>query len=195
MSYKVSSAKRRKANELYERGKSRREISTKLQISYPMVWMITNPETKHFETYNQYIESLRAKAGCNSAREHQERIAQRRGYSSIEDYLEELREDRECNKKLRKIVESEQEYKKLLTEKRSNKKRNQLLRSFMERGMKRTKKSISDLWRETGISKQMVSQYVQGNSIPNEERLTKLLQAFGMPSSSFKELLYKQDKI
>ena len=98
------------------------------------------------------------KIGCNSPREQQELIAQRRGHSSIEDYLEELKLDREVNQQLKSRAESK--YESLLTQKRRNNKLNQIFRKFMKKEMKRTGMTISDIWRETEISKQMISQYV-----------------------------------
>jgi len=93
--------------------------------------------------------------------------AQQRGFASGYKYEEHLAQE--------KGFASHYEYVDHLSQQRSKRKRNRKVRGLVRKRLRELGKNQSWLAEELGVSRQAVSLYVQGKSIPRGETLGRLL--------------------
>lgn len=176
---RVTEEQRDIANKLFhEQGISRRAISRRLGISYTMAWLITNPDTKHFRSYAEYVFHQRQSQGFSSRREYQEFLASERGFENVAEYLDSLREDREKNSLIRDNL-SASDYEKYLAKERAV--RNYVFGEMVRTRLERLGKNQSWLAREFGVSREAVSNYVCGESLPNRKRRKRVYELLKVP--------------
>jgi len=104
-----------------------------------------------------------------------------RGFKSSSDYREYLARERG--------FKSLSEYQEHLARERMNLPKNKKLSKLLKKKLKELGKNQSWLGEQIDVSRQMVSFYVAGKSIPNEVSLIKILTALKIDSHTLEDLL------
>jgi len=89
----------------------------------------------------------------------------------------------------RRGFKSRREYREYLAKIKQNKKQNKELSDLIRKKLKKTGKDQKDLAEEIGVSRQMVSIYLQGKSIPKNDILKKLSKAIEVPYKILEDIL------
>ena len=104
--------------------------------------------------------------GFDNFDEYEECLAEEKGFNNIYEYRRHLRRQerakRSPNKKFRKLI---------------------------RRTLEREGKTQTDMAREIGVSREMVSQYAQGYSIPRGDKRDKVAEFLGLKRKSLDRLL------
>ena len=141
---------RQKISRLYDsgRGLSPAEIARRTEVSYASVYGMTKARQRINPDTGKPFESYTA---------YREHLARQR-----------------INPDTGEPFESGTQYYEHLARQRSQKEVNRELSDFVKRRLKELCRTQSWLAEELGISRQMISFYTQGNSVPKGERLRKL---------------------
>nr|MBI4156466.1 helix-turn-helix domain-containing protein [Candidatus Woesearchaeota archaeon] len=102
-------------------------------------------------------------------------------YASRSEYDEDLAK--------RRGFKSKSKYQEYLAKIKQNKKQNKELSDLIREKLKKTGKDQKDLAEEIGVSRQMVSIYLQGKSIPKNDILKKLSKAIEVPYKILEDIL------
>ena len=105
-----------------------------------------------------------AERGFESRTDYETDLARKRGFESYYDYTEHLAAERTARIENRIVVD------------------------LVRRSVAKFGKNQSWLARELGVSRQTVSLYAHGKSVPREERLAKLLDVAGASESVRRDL-------
>ena len=122
-----------------------------MSVSYSSVYGLTRVLQRGFESLGAYRDHLARAKGFESRSEYEQELVRKRGF------------------------ESYHEYKKQLAKERTKRGPNRTISQLMKSSLAELGESQSWLARELGVSRQAVSLYAQGKSIPTGETLTQLL--------------------
>ena len=163
MPKKIPYVTKRLMEELYAQGLPIAEIATRADVSYP---------TAHGYTI------LRQRVDPETEQPFKSR-------SQLMGYLARQR----VNPETEQPFESLNQYQEYTARQRVNRPENQGLSDLIKRRLKELKKNQSWLSREIGVSREVVSKYVQGKHIPNNGVLERLFSALEVPYKTLDDLL------
>jgi len=209
MPKKIPYVTKRLMEELYAQGLPIAEIATRADVSYPTAHGYTilrqrvDPETEQpFKSRSQLMGYL-ARQRVNPETEQpfeslsqlNDYLARRRvnpktgePFSSRTEYEDYLARQR-VNPETEQPFESLNQYQEYTARQRVNRPENQGLSDLIKRRLKELKKNQSWLSREIGVSREVVSKYVQGKHIPNNGVLERLFSALEVPYKTLDDLL------
>lgn len=181
MPKKIPAGKIEIMRKMYDKFLSVAEISRKTGVSHQTAWRYTEARERGFESYKKYLEHLANKKGFASHEKYREDLAKKKGFASRSEYHKYLAE--------KKGFASCAKYNKYLTKKRQKRPENKVLRDLIKRRLKEIRRNQSWLSEEIGVSREIVSKYSHGKSIPNEERLERLFSTLDVPYRTLDDLL------
>jgi len=182
---------------LYRDNVSYTEIAKTAGVSIGTVYSYTKIRERGFKSSSDYREYLARERGFKSLSEYQEHLARERGFKSLSEYQEHLARERgfKSSSDYREYLARERgfkslsEYQEHLARERMNLPKNKKLSKLLKKKLKELGKNQSWLGEQIDVSRQMVSFYVAGKSIPNEVSLIKILTALKIDSHTLEDLL------
>ena len=166
---------------LYDEGFSVMEIARRIKVSYTLSYSYTRVKQRGFASYGEYLRHLAKQKGFGSRTKYEKNLAKQKGFGSLNEFQENLAKQ--------KGFGSLNEYQEYLAKKRQERPENQELSDLINKRLKELGKNQSWLARQAGVSREMVSKYAQGKSIPNNDRLKKLYSALEVPYQTLDDLL------
>ncbi len=204
MSKRIPEEKKKEVQRLYEKGISMKDIAGRTGISYYSVYGLTrlrqrtNPETKKpYRSRGEY-DDYQARQRTNpetdksyrSKSEYDDYLARQRTnpetdmlFESLREYLD-FRARQRTNPETNRPFKSSRELRDYNARQRSQKERNRELSDFVKRRLKWIGLNQNWLAEKIGVSRQAVSLYVAGKSIPKGENLRNLLLALDIKKST-----------
>ena len=174
MPRRIPKETREEINRLYNEGLKLSEIARQTGVSCGSVYGMTrarqrtNPETgKPFESLGEYVE-FRARQRTNPETG--------KPFESLGEY-EGYQARHRTNPETGKPFESRGKYEGYQARHRTKKEVNRELSDFVRRRLKWMGLNQSWLAKQMGVSRQAVSLYLQGKSIPHDKNLRRLLSA------------------
>jgi ribosome-binding protein aMBF1 (putative translation factor) len=207
MPYKrITDEQREDAWQMYDHGngESIKYIAKSLGVSYTSALNMTRgrergfdnlteyqehlAKQRGFKNYGEYQEHLAQQKGFNSTHEYQEHLAKQRGFKNYGEYQEHLAQQkgfnstREYQEHLakQKGFNSYYEYQEHLARERSQRRENKELSSLIKSRLGEIGKNQSWLAENIGVSRQMVSNYIHGKSIPSDDKLNGIYEVLGI---------------
>ncbi|MDP6548117.1 MAG: helix-turn-helix transcriptional regulator [Candidatus Woesearchaeota archaeon] len=170
----------------YGSGLSPAEIARQTGVSYSSVYGLTrarqrvNPETgRSFESLNQYRDyTARQRVNPETGR----------SFESLSQYYDHTAR-RRVNPETGRSFESLSQYRDYTTRQRVNRSENQGLSDLIRRKLKELGKNQSWLAEEIGVTRQTVSLYVKGKTVPKDDLLQKLYSSLDVPYGTLDDLL------
>ncbi len=168
---------------LYDSGLKPSEIARRTLVSYCSVYDLTKAKQRGFESRNAYHEHLAKQRGFESIAAYHEHLAKQRGFESYTAYQEHLAKQRGFESRnayqehlaKQRGFESLNAYQEHLAKQRADRKKNKELSDLIKGRLRELDRTQTWLAGELGVSKSMVSLYVQGKSIPRYENIRELL--------------------
>ncbi len=161
MSKKLKEEKKTEISNLYKQGLSIEKIAMKTNVPASSVYELTRLKERGFDSYSKYNQYRIKLNGYNSCGEYEEELARLKGF------------------------ESKTKYFKYLAEKRAKRRKNVSFSIFLKKALKDLNKNQSWLAKQLGVSDQLMSIYVHGRSIPNQEKFEKLVSIL-VPNSELR---------
>lgn len=87
MARKITDKQREESWRMYEQGKSIKDISEFVCVSYTSAWSMTEGRRQGFKNHSEYKESLAQKKGFKNSSEYQESLAQNRSKNHLNKEL------------------------------------------------------------------------------------------------------------
>src|SRR3989344_6001535 len=188
MAKRLSAEIKEKITLLYDNGNGLdiSKIAQQIGVSYQAIYSLTrirqrtNPETgKLFASENEYNDYLiRQRTNPETGK----LFASQNEYN---DYHIRQR----TNPKTRKLFASRTEYNDYHERQRTSRPENQELSDLIKKRLKELGRNQSWLAEEIEVTKQRVSQYVQGKSFPKEDVLQKLYSSLEVPYKTLEDFL------
>src|SRR3989344_858600 len=211
MAKRLSAEIKEKITLLYDNGNGLdiSKIAQQIGVSYQAIYSLTrikqrtNPETgKLFESRNEYNDYLiRQRTNPETGKLFESRneyndyhIRQRTNpetgklFESQTEYNDYHIRQR-TNPKTRKLFASRTEYNDYHERQRTSRPENQELSDLIKKRLKELGRNQSWLAEEIEVTKQRVSQYVQGKSFPKEDVLQKLYSSLEVPYKTLEDFL------
>ena len=149
------------------------QIVQETGISRSNVWFFTSPISEQYPTLYKY---KLARLNGKTDEELQEEIAEKKGFNSIQEYRQYLREKRLSNEN----IIDENEYKRTLAQQRTNLPRNKTFAKMIKTRLRRLNKNQAWLAKQLNVSRESVSNYCRGESMPKQDRLYELYDSLGI---------------
>src|SRR3989338_5713636 len=211
MAKRLSAEIKEKITLLYDNGNGLdiSKIAQQIGVSYQAIYSLTrikqrtNPETgKLFESRNEYNDYLirqrtnpeTGKLFASQNEYNDYHIRQRTNpetgklFESLTEYNDYHIRQR-TNPKTRKLFASRTEYNDYHERQRTSRPENQELSDLIKKRLKELGRNQSWLAEEIEVTKQRVSQYVQGKSFPKEDVLQKLYSSLEVPYKTLEDFL------
>ena len=183
---KISDKKTQLIQKLYDKGLDVAEIARRVDVSYSTAYGYTklkqriNPETgQAFESISQ-LRDYQAR--------HMFNPETGQAFESLIQYRE-YRARHMFNPETGQAFESRSQYQEHLYKQGQKRPENKVLGDLIKRRLKELGKNQSWLSWQIGVSKKTASMYTHGKSIPNKERLERLLPALDVPYRTLEDLL------
>src|SRR3989339_638069 len=188
MAKRLSAEIKEKITLLYDNGNGLdiSKIAQQIGVSYQAIYSLTrikqrtNPETgKLFESRNEYNDYLiRQRTNPETGKL----------FESLTEY-DDYHIRQRTNPKTRKLFASRTEYNDYHERQRTSRPENQELSDLIKKRLKELGRNQSWLAEEIEVTKQRVSQYVQGKSFPKEDVLQKLYSSLEVPYKTLEDFL------
>src|SRR3989339_1839 len=211
MAKRLSAEIKEKITLLYDNGNGLdiSKIAQQIGVSYQAIYSLTrikqrtNPETgKLFESRNEYNDyHIRQRTNPETGKlfasenEYNDYLIRQRTnpetgklFASQNEYNDYHIRQR-TNPKTRKLFESRTEYNDYHERQRTSRPENQELSDLIKKRLKELGRNQSWLAEEIEVTKQRVSQYVQGKSFPKEDVLQKLYSSLEVPYKTLEDFL------
>src|SRR3989339_820914 len=211
MAKRLSAEIKEKITLLYDNGNGLdiSKIAQQIGVSYQAIYSLTrikqrtNPETgKLFESRNEYNDYLiRQRTNPETGKlfesltEYNDYHSRQRTNPETGKLFESLTEYNDyhirqrTNPKTRKLFASRTEYNDYHERQRTSRPENQELSDLIKKRLKELGRNQSWLAEEIEVTKQRVSQYVQGKSFPKEDVLQKLYSSLEVPYKTLEDFL------
>jgi len=186
MPRKISNKKIELMKKLHEEGLSITDISKRAKVCYQTAYNYLSLKERGIGLAGEYYEYLARERGFNSVREYYKDWFEKRGFRSARGYYEHLARERGFN--------SVREYKEYLDKIKQRKAKNQELSDLIKKRLKEIGKNQNWLANELGVTRQAVSLYALGKSIPSDDLLKELYLAIKIPDQTLDSLLENADK-
>src|SRR3989338_3236752 len=211
MAKRLSAEIKEKITLLYDNGNGLdiSKIAQQIGVSYQAIYSLTrikqrtNPETgKLFESQNEYNDyHIRQRTNTETGKlfesltEYNDYHSRQRTNPETGKLFESLTEyddyhiRQRTNPKTRKLFASRTEYNDYHERQRTSRPENQELSDLIKKRLKELGRNQSWLAEEIEVTKQRVSQYVQGKSFPKEDVLQKLYSSLEVPYKTLEDFL------
>ncbi len=168
MRKRLSEETREEIRRLYNKGSglTPTEIVKQTRVSYSFVYGLTRAKERGFASRTEYEKHL---------------VKERRGFASLAEYREHLAKERG--------FASRTKYEQYLAKKRQQRPENQGLGKLIVTRLKELGRNQSWLAREIKVTRQAVSLYAQGRSVPTEDLLESLYFFLDIPYKTVDHLL------
>jgi hypothetical protein len=130
----------------------------------------TLAKKKGFKSYSDYSDFIAKQKGFSSTEEYNSAILNKHGFKSQVDYKEHLA--------MLRGFTSAGEYDKQMGVQRQKRERNRRFAEWMNSSLSLLHKDRAWLISKTGLSRQMVSLYCRGLTIPRDNMLSKIRRVF-----------------
>src|SRR3989344_5564567 len=188
MAKRLSAEIKEKITLLYDNGNGLdiSKIAQQIGVSYQAIYSLTrirqrtNPETgKLFESQNEYNDyHIRQRTNPETGKL----------FESLTEYNDYHSRQR-TNPETGKLFASRTEYNDYHERQRTSRPENQELSDLIKKRLKELGRNQSWLAEEIEVTKQRVSQYVQGKSFPKEDVLQKLYSSLEVPYKTLEDFL------
>src|SRR3989339_808348 len=188
MAKRLSAEIKEKITLLYDNGNGLdiSKIAQQIGVSYQAIYSLTrikqrtNPETgKLFESRTEYNDyHIRQRTNPETGKL----------FESLTEY-DDYHIRQRTNPKTRKLFASRTEYNDYHERQRTSRPENQELSDLIKKRLKELGRNQSWLAEEIEVTKQRVSQYVQGKSFPKEDVLQKLYSSLEVPYKTLEDFL------
>ena len=182
MPQRITDKQKENAWRMYQEGESINRIAKSVRVSYASAWGMTEGRRQGFASRSEYQEHLAQQKGFASLTEYHEHLAQQKGFASRSEYQEHLAKERGFASltKYQEHLAKERgfasltEYREHLAKERSRERPNKELSNLIKSRLKKLKRNQSWLAEQIGVSRQAVSFYATGKTIPQDGTLNRL---------------------